>query len=406
MNILVANKFYFVKGGAERYFFELTKILERHGHSVFPFSMKHERNVASDCSDLFVSNERFDAGGGPGSRARAAARVLYSREARNRIEALVERASPDVAHLHNIAHQLSPSILYGLRAKGVPVVQTLHDYKLVCPNYQMFVDGLPCERCGTWRYYNAVVHRCMRDSLTESALVCAEAYAHRLLGTYRRCVDLFIAPSRWLRGRMIAHGVDASRIVHMPYAIEVGDYEPRFESDGSIVYFGRLSIGKGLETLVAAMELLPDVRLRIVGDGPIAADLRRDVERRRLANVEFLGHRTGADLKGVVSGALAVVVPSECYENSPLVVYEASALGKAVVGSKMGGIPELVVEGETGLLFEPRNSDDLARRVAELAADPARAVAMGRAARDRTEREYGPGRHYESVMEVYERVIH
>ena len=405
MRVLAANKFYFVKGGAERYFFELKRILEERGNEVVPFAMRHGDNEPSEHSDLFVSHEDFGDGVGAVRRLRAAARVVYSIEARRRIEALVDRTRPDVAHLHNIAHQLSPSILYGLRARGVPVVQTLHDYKLVCPNYQMFVDGETCERCRKWRYWNAVIHRCMRGSLSRSLTVCVEACAHKLLGTYARNVDMFIAPSRSLRDRMIAHGVDSERIVHLPYAIALDAYEPRHDSDGYAVYVGRLSTGKGLGTLLGAAALAGDVRLRVIGTGPLEGELRVRAQRDGLDNVEFLGYRTGDDLRSLFSGALFVVVPSECYENSPLTVYEALAYGKAVVGSTMGGIPELVAAGETGLIFEAGDHEALAQCLTELWTDPARAVEMGRQGRRRAESDYAPDGHYERIRGIYERVL-
>lgn len=407
MRVLAANKFYYVKGGAERYFFELKRILEQHGVDVVPFSMLADRNEPSEYSDFFVSHEEFDGLGGPARKLRAAARVVYSVEARRKVESLVDLVRPDIAHLHNIAHQLSPSVIRGLRSKGVPVVQTLHDYKLVCPSYQMMVDGENCERCAGARYYNAVIKRCMKGSVTRSLTVCAEAYVHQLLRTYRNGVRLFIAPSRSLRERMIAHGVDAERIVHLPYAIALDSYEPRYgyETERYAVYVGRLSTGKGLHTLLGAAALSRDVRLRIVGAGPLEAELRDIAARDRLDNVEFMGYRTGEELRELFSGALFVVVPSECYENSPLTVYEALALGKAVLGSTMGGIPELVDAGETGLLFEAGDQEALAARMTELAGDPSRAVEMGRAGRRKGEREYAPDVHYEKIMGVYERAI-
>lgn len=405
MRVLAANKFYFVKGGAERYFFELKRILEERGDEVVPFAMEDPRNEPSEYSDLFVSHEGFENGTGPLRRLRAAVRVVYSVEARRKIEHLVDRVRPDIAHLHNVAHQLSPSIIRGLRSKGVPVVQTLHDYKLVCPSYQMMVDGENCERCANSRYYNAVVRRCMRRSLARSLTVCVEAYAHHLLGTYREGVRLFIAPSRSLRDRMVAHGVDADRIVHLPYSIALDGYEPRYGWDGYGVYVGRLSAGKGLNTLLSAASLARNVGVRVVGTGPLEGELTERAAREGLDNVEFMGYRTGDDLKALFGGALFVVVPSECYENSPLTVYEALALGKAVLGSTMGGIPELVDVGETGLLFEAGNPEALAERMRELHDDPSRAVEMGRAGRRKIEREYAPARHYERMMDIYERAI-
>jgi glycosyltransferase involved in cell wall biosynthesis len=405
MKILAANKFYFVRGGAERYLFELAGILEERGHSVVPFAMEHPLNEESEHADLFVSHVGFDARRGLLDRFRTAARVVHSVEARRKIGALVRRTRPDVAHLHNIAHQLSPSIIYGLRAEGVPIVQTLHDHKLICPNYQMFVHGQPCERCAKWRYYNACVHRCMHGAIAWSAVVAFEAYARKLLGTYSRHVGMFIAPSRSLMERMIAHGVEPEKIVHLPYAIALDRYEPRFESDGYAVYVGRLSVGKGLETLLEALALSPGVVFKVIGNGPRADDLRTTAEHRGLRNVEFVGYRTGTELRTLLRGAQFVVMPSECFENSPLAVYEACAYGKAVIGSKMGGIPELIEDGETGLLCAPGDVSELASALAALWDDPERSIRMGKEARRRAEREYGPDHHYERIMSIYERVM-
>jgi glycosyltransferase involved in cell wall biosynthesis len=235
--------------------------------------------------------------------------------------------------------------------------------------------------------------------------VALEAYVHRLLGSYERNVDLFVAPSRQLRDRMIAHGVDADSIVHLPYSIALTEYEPRYESDGYGVYVGRLAEGKGLETLIAALGRAREVRLKVVGTGPLAESLKATVESNGLSNVEFLGYREGAELRSIVGGSLFVAVPSECFENSPLTVYEAFAQGKAVVGSRMGGIPELVSEGESGLIFEPGSADDMAEAMLALWNDTGRAIEMGKAARVRVETHFGPDVHYEKMMAIYERAM-
>lgn len=402
MRVVAANKFYFAKGGAEVYLFTLKRILEEHGHEVVPFAMLDERNEPSEYSRYFVSHEDFEAGG-PLSSARAAARVIYSLEARRKVEALVDAVGPDIAHLHNIAHQLSPSIIDGLRSRGVPVVQTLHDYKLICPSYLMLSDGRPCDRCAGGRYYNAVRRRCLKDSLAKSVTVCLEAFLHTALRTYERGVRLFIAPSESMRDRIVDHGVPSERVVHVPNTVSLDRYTPRYESLGYAVYVGRLSEGKGLRTLLAAAAIARDVRVRIVGTGPLESGLREEAARGGLDNVEFMGYRTGDELQALFDGALFVVIPSEWYENAPLVVYESMALGKAVLGSSIGGIPELVSAGETGLLFKPGDVEALAGRMSELAADPGRTIEMGRAGRRRLEREYAPEKHYERLMRVYER---
>lgn len=402
--VLAVNKYFYPRGGAERYFLELSRMLARRGHEVVPFSMQDPENEPTPYGEYFVSPSGFDKRETLPDMLRAAARVVYSVEARRKIEVLVEKARPDVAHLHNIAHQLSPSILYGLRAQGVPVVQTLHDYKLVCPNYQMFVDGAVCERCRGGRYYNAVLHRCMHGSLSRSLNVCAEAYLHAALGTYRRFVELFVAPSRSLRERMIAHGVEPSRIVHVPHAISLEGYEPTYEPGGYAAYIGRLAVGKGVDVVLRAAARVPEVRFVIAGTGPLKADLEAEAAHLGLDNVEFLGYVTGGELRSAFSGALCVVVPSECLENSPITVFESFAYGRPVVGSSIGGVPELVVDGETGFLFEPGDAEALGDRIRRLAADRRRATEMGRAARARLERDHSPETHCDRILGIYERV--
>jgi glycosyltransferase involved in cell wall biosynthesis len=405
LKVLAVNKYFYLRGGAERYFLELSRMLERRGHEIVPFSMEDPQNEPSAYGEYFVSPSDFDRRETLRERVRAAARVVYSVEARRKIEALVGRTRPDVAHLHNIAHQLSPSILYGLKARGVPVVQTLHDYKLVCPNYQMFVDGAVCERCRGGRYFNAVLHRCMHGSLVRSLNVCAEAYLHAALGTYRRLVEVFVAPSRSLRERMIAHGVEPSKIVHVPHAISLAGYEPAYDSGAYAAYIGRLAVGKGADVVLRAAARARDVRFVIAGTGPLREELEAQAAHLGLDNVVFLGYVTGGELRSAFSGALCVIVPSECLENSPITVFESFAYGKPVVGASIGGIPELVVHGETGLLFEPGDDAELADRIRELAADRRRAGEMGRAARAKLERDHSPELHCDRIVGIYEKVI-
>jgi glycosyltransferase involved in cell wall biosynthesis len=405
LKVLQVNKYHYPRGGAERYYFELSRMLEDRGHEVVPFSMQGPANDPSEYASFFVSPLDFDALDSLWMKVRGAARVVYSVEARRRIEDLVREVRPRVAHLHNIAHQLSPSILYGLAGQGVPVVQTLHDYKLVCPNYMMYVGGAVCERCRGGRYYQAVLNRCMRGSFARSLTASFEAYAHAALGTYRRLVDLFVSPSRWLMDRMVDHGVEAARIVHVPHAIALEGFAPACDSGGHAAYVGRLAVGKGVETVLAAAARAPGVRFVIAGTGPLDDGLRARAGHMGLDNVEFLGYVTGDELRSVFREALCVLVPSEWYENAPITVFEAFAFGKPVVGASIGGIPELVVDGETGLLFEAGDEAALAERVTRLALDRRAAAEMGRAARAKLERDHSPETHCRRILDVYERVI-
>jgi glycosyltransferase involved in cell wall biosynthesis len=244
----------------------------------------------------------------------------------------------------------------------------------------------------------------MHGSLLRSLNVCAEAYLHAAVGTYRRLVELFVAPSRSLRERMIAHGVEPSRIVHVPHAISLEGYEPTYEPGGYAAYIGRLAVGKGADVVLKAAARVPEVRFVIAGTGPLKDDLEAEAAHLGLDNVEFLGYVTGGELRSAFSGALCVIVPSECFENSPITVFESFAYGKPVVGASIGGVPELVVDGETGLLFEPGDAEALGDRIRALAADRRRATEMGRAARARLERDHSPEIHCDRILEIYERV--
>jgi glycosyltransferase involved in cell wall biosynthesis len=364
--------------------------------------MSHERNIHSEYEDYFVGNVEFSEV----SRAfdlprslKAAIRVLYSNEAKKKVKRLIADTRPDLAHVHNIAHHLSPSILVGIKQYGLPVVQTLHDYKLICPSTLLFSGGRVCERCRRNRYYNAILRRCKRDSLAASALATLELYVHRAMRIYEKNVDVFIAPSRFLRDKMIEFKMDGRKIVHIPQLIDAGAYAPSYEHRDYFIYFGRLSVEKGVYTLIEAVRKLGSAKLYIAGEGPLRAELERRATGAR--DITFLGYVPRDKLMGLVRDAMFAVIPSECYDNAPMSVYESFALGKPVVGSRIGGIPELIEHGENGLLFEPGDADDLAEKIDYMRAHPSRIPEMGKSARDRLEREHGRVRHYEAVMDVY-----
>ncbi|MFH0777216.1 MAG: glycosyltransferase, partial [Candidatus Eisenbacteria bacterium] len=197
MRILQVNKFFFLKGGAERYFFALSELLDSRGHEIVSFSMKDPRNLPSRYSENFVSHVTLDGSGPIAGRLRTAGRIIYSFEARRKLRELISRTRPDVAHLHNIAHQISPSIIGLLKSSGVPVVQTLQDYKLACPAYLMMVRGKACDKCVPGRFYNVIANRCVQESVQASLVSCAEAYLHRLLHTFAG-VDAFLCSSRFM----------------------------------------------------------------------------------------------------------------------------------------------------------------------------------------------------------------
>ncbi len=405
MKALLVNKYFYLKGGPERHISKISKILEAKGHQAIPFSMQDERNEATPYAKYFVSNVDFDSPMSLGNKLRTASRVIYSLEAKEKIEALIKEAKPDIAHLHNIAHQISPSILDSLKKFDLPVIQSLRDYKLICPTYKMVAGGRVCERCKGHRYYHAVLQRCNRGSFSFSLLNCAEMYIHKFLRIYERNVDLFIAPSNFLRHKMTEFGIDKKRIICIPNFADVKEYLPQYGSENYFVCFGRLSGEKGLLTLIRAVREIKTSRLLIIGEGELRNRLEEYVLEKDVANVEFSGYMGEERLKSVVRDSMFAVVPSEWYENCPHSILEAFALGKPVIGSDIGGIPELIEDGVDGLLFESGNSEELSEKIAHLIGRPGLRERMGRNARKKVEEKYNPEVYYQKLMGVYQKLL-
>ena len=410
MKILMVDKYFFIKGGAERYFFELKGILERHGHQVVPFSMQHPNNFPSEWADYFVSNIEFNGHGMLQKLAQAPkiiGRVLYSQETKTAIARLIERCKPDVAHLHMIDHQLSPSILHALARYGIPVLQTCHQYKLVCPSYRLLVmrENRLCEKCVTGSFYHAVLERCHKDSAAASALVAFESYLHKWMRLYDH-IRLFHVPSRFLGDKLRQSGISAQRIWQQFYTINLSDYPFSETFEDYFVYYGRLSEEKGILTLLHAMREVTRSRLLIIGEGPQRETLEKFAAEHKLANVIFTGSKSGQELTSLVSRAKFVVVPSEWYDNSPLVIYESFSMGRPVIAANLGGMPELIEDGVNGRLFAPKDAAGLRRMIdAMLDSSESDLRAMGKAARATAEREFDPEKHYQKIFAVYQRLL-
>jgi len=410
MKILMIDKFYFIKGGAETYMFNVSEVLQANGHTVVPFSMKHAANVDTPYARFFVDNIDYDIDS-PIGKARvsvkAAGRMLYSLHARRRLEELLDLERPDIAHLHMIDHQLSPSILHSLKKYGIPVIQTVHQYKLVCPNYRLYNPRTEtiCEKCLSGRFYHPMVERCHKDSAGAGALIALESFLHRKTQIYEKGIDIFHVPSRFMGEKMHQAGVGDGKIRHLFYTIKVDEFEPQFEPGDYLLYFGRLAREKGIVTLLKAMKNVPTARLQVAGDGPMRAELEAFIRENDLRNVELLGKKSGAALASLIRNARFVVVPSEWYDNSPLVIYESFAYGKPVIASQMGGMPELVDHEENGLLFEAGNVEELSSHISRLWTDTGTVVKFGKAGRRKAESEFAPQPHYERLVGWYHELL-
>lgn len=402
MRILVVNKFHWPKGGSERVYFDLADGYARAGHEVIPFAMRSALNVPSPWEARFAPEVSWS--GGPLHKLHTAVSVVHSGEAARRLRDLVRETRPDVAHLHNFHHQLSPSIVDVLREERVPAVHTLHDYKVICPNYLLYTEGKVCERCRGGRYHHAVLHRCLDGRLGPSVVAAVEMSWHRIRRTLERGIRRFVSPSRFLEAKLRDFGVDGDRIRVVPNGVDPVAFPVATAPGEGFVVAGRLSREKGLATLVRAIARCDGARLTVCGTGPLEADLRALAEREAPGRIELAGHLDRTALLARVRGARAVVLPSEWYENAPVAALEALASGVPVIASAIGGNPELVRDGETGALFPPGDADALADRLAAFRADPDRAHALGSAGRRLVEREYSLADQVRRMLELLEEV--
>lgn len=401
MKILLINKFLYPRGGDAISTLTTGRLLETHGHEVFFWGMAHPANPVYPFAELFVSHVDYAKSGGTGSKVKAAMNILYSLEARKKMAALLGKVKPDLVHLNNFAHQIGPSILDEIKKLHIPAVMTMRDYKLVCPTYSMLCNGEICETCRDGRFYHCGINRCTKGSLLKSMVNVAEMYLHhRVLRIYDK-IDLYISPSRFLQDKVKEMGLKGE-VVFLPNCVDVSEFGPDFEwRDRSIVYVGRLSHEKGLETLIDAVREVAGVGLKIIGEGPLKRYLEEKVKAERIDNVAFLGYLTGSDLHDEIRNSMFLVIPSEWYENNPRTVIEAFALGKPVVGARIGGIPELVRDWETGLTHTVGNVDDLREKIGLMLDNSAKIVEMGKNARAYVEQMLNAEVHYRKLMQVY-----
>jgi len=400
MKILLINKYYYIRGGAERYLFNIQRLLEKRGHTVAIFSMHHPQNEPSPFESFFVPTIDFHEVGML-TTLKAGQRVIWYPRAAKQIQLLLDQFQPDVAHLLNIYHQLSPSILPPLKKRNIPTFQTLNDYKLICPNYLLFTENMPCTRCCSGQYGQVIRHRCLNDSLAWSTLAAIEMSLHKIFKVYEKHVDRFIAPSLFMEQITTSFGISSEQILHLPYFLFPEDYVITGESDNYLAYVGRLSREKGLPTLIHAMALVPEAKLKIIGDGPLRSELENLAKHLKLTNVDFEGYLSGIQLQQAVAGARFTVVPSEWYEVFGLTVIETFSLGKPVIAAEIGGLAELISKGVDGHLFKPGSISELAAVICDFWHHPDRLHSMGMNGRHKVETMYSPDKHYKQLMNLY-----
>ncbi|MEI8361260.1 MAG: glycosyltransferase family 4 protein [bacterium] len=408
MRILQVNKFNYQKGGSEKYFLELSEALEQQGHEVAKFSMQNPLNFKDKNEKYFVSQVDFNQGSFY-DKIRAAFRLFWSFEAAKKFDQLLLDFQPEVVHIHNIYHQLSPSILLKAKKRRIPVIMHLHDYKLLCPNMKMYNQGGVCEQCKGGRYFNCTLKRCLKESYLKSLLASLEMYFHHaILKIYERVITTYIAPSMFVLKKAIEWGVEQDKIVHLPYFIKTVDYEPQYEPGDYLLFYGRLVKEKGVKTLLLAYQTLGHKvpNLKIVGAGPEYKELEQQIKELGLASkVVMTGPKYGETLKQLVANCYAIIVPSEWYEVTGIVNMEASILGKPVLAANIGGIGEVVKNKETGLLFKSGSVKSLSEALGLLLSDEALARQFGEAGHEYIVKNYNKKNHLSKIVSVYKNAI-
>jgi glycosyltransferase involved in cell wall biosynthesis len=388
MKVLTVHNFYQQPGGEDVVFEAERRLLSRHGHDVVVFE-EHNDSIQTD--SIFRS---FNL----------AARTIWSQGSYDKLVDVIRRCRPDVAHFHNTFPLISPAAYHACRKTGVPVVQTLHNYRLFCPKASFFREGRPCEECVQHSLARSVRYGCYRDSRSATASVAAMLIVHRCLGTWTHTVDRYVVLTSFARDKAIDAGLPAAKVIVKSNFLESepanGDH-----SGGYALFVGRLTDEKGVPNLLHAWSRLSDIELVIAGQGPMRAQVEEYVQKRSRRNVQYAGPLARDEVIRLMKAASFLVFPSQWYEGFPMTIVEAYACGTPVIASRLGAMQEIVHDGRSGLHFTPGDADDLAKKVQWAWAHPYEMREMGQNALAEFEAKYTAERNYEMLMDIYRQAI-
>lgn len=382
LSILVLHNRYQQAGGEDAVVQAEGVLLRKAGHHVSLFEI----------SNVVIQ--------GLASQLSVGLQAVYSFAWGRNLRNVLERNRPDIVHVHNFFPLFTPSIYDACVDAGVPVVQTLHNYRLLCPGGLFMRNGMLCEECLEKGPFHGVRYGCYRGSRIQTLPVALMLAFHKSRRTWHEKVDCFIALTEFAKGKFVQAGFPSEKIVVKPNFVNLPKI-PAKQNEGYAVFVGRLSTEKGVETLLHAWRDLPDTQLKLIGDGPLL-DKAISLSSK---SVEVLGRKNHSEVLDNIANALFLVMPSEWYEGFPMVIVEAMACGVPVLASRLGAMAEIIEDGRTGLLFEPGNVKDLVSKVRWFFEHPKKAEEMGRNARAEYEAKYTPERNYEMLMEIYERAI-
>ena len=354
MKILMVNKFLYIKGGSETYVFKLSEYLKRSGHEIRYFGMLDERNIIPNDKKTMVVNVNFY--NNSIKKVLNPLKIIYSHKARVKIRKIIKDFKPDIVHLNNYNYQVTPSILYEIAKFNIPIVQTVHDPNIICPSHKLYncTNDSICEKCVGNRFYNCMLTRCIHGSFMKSLIGTAEAYTYHILHTYNKIL-YFICPSNFMSFKLIESGIEKKKVRVLHNFIE-NTNSMEFVKKDYVLYFGRISHEKGINTLLKSIKELNKIKFVFAGSGPLENELKG------YENLEYVGFKKGDELTRLIGESLFSIISSEIYENCPMSVLESLSLSTPVIGSNIGGIPELI-DNKCGLLFEAGNHIDLTDKI-------------------------------------------
>ena len=354
MRILEINKFYFIKGGAERHFFDLIDLLRDNNNEVAVFSMKHSRNKKTKWERYFLSTVGYNNGYTIWQKIKGVGRMFYSPEAKKKINKILDDFQPEVVHIHNIYHQLSPTILFEIKKRNIPIVMTVHDYKLVNPNYNLYHKNKFYNRCLNENFYQCFFDKCVKNSYLKSLMGALEMYWHKWLGTYEKNIDQYIVPSEFAKSILVERGLNKNKIKVLPHFIS---QKSAIENNSSNIakkekieeyclYVGRVISNKGIKRLVNIFSKIKGLKLYLAGE------MDPGFNKSENKNVRYLGHLNQEKLKKYIKNSEFIISPSQLPETFGLIALEANIHGKPFVGYKTGAYPEIIQEKKNGFLFD------------------------------------------------------
>lgn len=415
MKILHIHKYFnkYRSGGSISALFETIKLFKKKGHNILIFSMKNPLNEESKYSKYFINNFDVNDARNLLAKIRLVPKVIFNLESQKKISKLIKKERPQIAHIHDIYHYITPSILFSLKKENIPIVHKLSAYELICPNYKLFTQGRTCNRCKNGRYYNCLKCRCLKNSWGASFVGMLEAYVHKFLKSYDR-IDFLLAPSNFMRDKFVEFGFDKNKVKVLRNVLNLQDYHADFEKENFFLYSGRLSEEKGLMNLIQAFKILKEEKklknysLLLMGEGPQEIELKNKVKELGLEKeIIFLGFkkRWSDEWARYNKKAKLNILPSLWFDNSPVTISEAMAFGTVPLVSDRGGTKEMIEDKKSGLVFKASSVQDLADKILLIIEEKIDLKKMQKEAVLKVQEINGEENYYKNLISIYKELI-